>query len=175
MGSQIVQRSLTAVTEEHADFFRQKHTNDMNWKCLHKWHFNTVTTQIKLELKHSLMSKNEAKKTKCICVVHRPSGVPQFHQIVKRAREQQMLVWRGPFHSSDPASVGGQGQQHQWAIWWGQETLHEGNTEEEANQPCLGRGRCYLWCEGPTTWCVCLSSPRPGVDTEASRKCSWTL
>lgn len=52
MGSQIIQRSLTAVTEEYADF-RQKRTNDTYWEFPHKWHFNTVTTQIKLELKHS--------------------------------------------------------------------------------------------------------------------------
>lgn len=32
-------------------------------------------------------------------------------------------MWRGPLYSSDPASVGGQGQQHQWTIWWGDETL----------------------------------------------------
>lgn len=58
-------------------------------------------------------------------MVHRPSGVPQFYQIVQRAREQQVLMWRGPLYRSHPASVGGQGQQHQRAVWWGQETVQK--------------------------------------------------
>lgn len=77
--------------------------------------FEIVITQIKLEFKHLMMDKNEVKK--CIYVVHGPSGVPQFHQIVQRPRDQQVFVWWGPLHSSDPASVGGKRQQHQWAIW----------------------------------------------------------
>ena len=34
------------------------------------------------------------------------------------------------------------------------------------------RAQWYLWCEGPTVWCVCRCCLRPAVDTEVSRKYS---
>lgn len=46
-------------------------------------------------------------------VFYRPSGVPQFDQVVKGTGDQLVLMRRRPLHSGDPASVGGQRQQHQ--------------------------------------------------------------
>lgn len=34
------------------------------------------------------------------------------------------------------------------------------------------RSRWYLWCEGPTVWCVCQCCLMPAVDTVVSKKCS---
>lgn len=54
-------------------------------------------------------------------VLHGPSGVPQFDQVVKGTGDQLVLMGGRPLHSSDPASVGGQRKQHKRAIWRGEE------------------------------------------------------
>lgn len=54
-----------------------------------------------------------------------PSGVPQLNQVVQGARDQLVLVRRRPLDGGDPASVGGEGQEHQGAVWRGTEAFSE--------------------------------------------------
>lgn len=90
-----------------------------------------------------------------IYVLHRPSGVPQFDQVVKRAGDQLVLMWRRPLHSGDPASVGGQRQQHQWAVWWGEEAFRAPKTKSK--EKCFHREikrLRFLW--DVTKWSLAL-------------------
>lgn len=146
MGSQIVQRSLTAVREEYADFLREKHRNDTTWKCLHKWHFNTVRTQIKLELKHSLTSKKLSEEKMHLCGSQTfwcPTILPDCPESPRAAGAHV----KGPTLPQWPSQCGRSGT--------AAPVSHLGRTGDgsggNTDQLCLGRGRCYLWCEGPTT------------------------
>lgn len=67
-------------------------------------------------------------------VLHKPSSVPQFDQVVKGTGDQLVLVCRRPLHSGDPASVGGQRQQHQRPVWRGGEVFRTVKRKSEETE-----------------------------------------